>query len=71
VNSRDIVAIILAMAVLIFVLSGTALRGWLFGQIGHPPNVESTQAWKDIINVILGALSGYIAGKSSTNGDKG
>ena len=69
-NSRDVVAIILAVSVLIFVMSGTALRNLVLGD-SPPPQIEQVQAWKDIINVILGALAGYIVGKgTNSNGVK-
>lgn len=58
-SARAAVAIILALAVLIFVLSGTALHT-LFG--AQPVNPEVAMQWKDVVNVILGALAGFIAG---------
>lgn len=60
-SSRSVVAVILAIAVLIFVVSGTALRDW-FG-VATPVNPDVAAHWKDIVNVLIGALAGYIAGK--------
>jgi hypothetical protein len=65
VSSHDIVAIILALCVLVFVFSGTTLRILMPNELAVPQ--ETAQAWRDIINVIIGALAGYIAGKSNSN----
>jgi hypothetical protein len=65
VNARSIVAIILALCVLVFVFSGTAMRVlWGIGEGGWA--IDNAGAWRDLINVIIGALAGYIAG---SNGD--
>ena len=59
-NAQAAVAIILALAVLFFVINGTLLRAMFIGPEG-PVNDGNAQAWKDIVNVIIGALAGFIA----------
>ena len=63
---RDWVALILTVGVVIILLTGTNLRYLLTDE---PPvyHKDAVQAWKDIILVIIGALSGYIAGKTNGN----
>ena len=67
---QDIVAMILAIGVVLVLLSGTTLNLlWLtpqeLGEAQEGFNSEMAATfWKDIINVILGALAGYIAGKN-------
>jgi hypothetical protein len=62
-NARSVVAIILALCVLLFVFSGTTLRVLWGGEAGGW-SIDSAGAWRDLINVIIGALAGYIAGQN-------
>jgi hypothetical protein len=68
VNARSVVAIILALCVLVFVFSGTTLRV-LWGLDGTT-TTDGASAWRDLVNVIIGALAGYIAGKNGDNGGR-
>lgn len=72
-SPQDIVALVLAIGVMGMLVSGTNFKFiWMTpdeleaARVGYTQEV--TQFWKDIINVILGALAGYIAGR---NGDGG
>ena len=69
---QDFVAIILALGVVAILLSQTHINLlWL-----TPEQVESVSegfdeegaldVWKNLLNVILGALAGYIAGRHNT-----
>lgn len=61
---QDWVALILAVGVMVLLLTGSNLRYLLTDQ---PPTYDENamQVWKEIILVIIGALSGYIAGKNN------
>lgn len=59
VMAQAIVAIILALSVLLFVANGTLLHELVSTDGGR---VE-TKEWENIINVVVGALAGYIAAK--------
>lgn len=66
---QDIVAMILAVGVVGIMLSGTSLK-LLFldveDVVAAEQNIDAELRigfWKDIFNVILGALAGYIAGR--------
>lgn len=72
-NPRDAVAVLLALGVLFFIMNSTLLRpliAAIFEQgtndldVGehHVADPVVIQAWKDIVNVIIGALAGYIGG---------
>lgn len=63
---RDIVAIILALGVIIILLAGTSVRYLYLPEDTPNTDPEIIANWKDIINVIIGALAGYIAGKTQT-----
>ena len=59
-NSQAIVAIIMAAALFVFMLvNGPVVRG-IF--ITGDPSDAVAQAWKDIMNVMIGALAGYMSG---------
>ena len=69
-NPRDAVAILLALGVLFFIMNSTFLRPLiaLWDDNRPVPGEDAVsdpvviQAWKDIVNVIIGALAGYIGG---------
>ena len=61
---QDAVAIVLAFTVMFFVINSTLLRPLLVGTDPELINPEVVQGWKDIINVIIGALAGFIAGRT-------
>ena len=67
-NPRDAVAVLLALAVLFFIMNSTLLRpligAWSQQYVGSDEVADPIviQAWKDIVNVIIGALAGYIGG---------
>lgn len=70
---QDIVAIILTVGIVLVLLSETDLTLlWLTPEelavvskrIDDEVEIEF---WKDILNVILGALAGYIAGRSKND----
>jgi len=65
---QDIVAIILAVGVVAILLTGTSIRYLYLPPEAPGMSVETSAIWKDIINVIVGALAGYIAGRV-TKGD--
>lgn len=65
---QDIVAIILAVGVVMMLFSGTNFSTLWMPIEDRIALRESAmegegQFWKDILNVILGALAGYIAGR--------
>lgn len=69
-NPRDAVAILLALGVLFFIMNSTFLRPLIALWDDSLPGLGEDdvsdpvviQAWKDIVNVIIGALAGYIGG---------
>ena len=64
-NSQATVAVLLAVAVILFIILSSDVMEMLVG-IPEPklPTVEMMEAWKVIIAAIIGALSVYIAGGS-------
>ena len=61
---QDIVAILLTLGVLLMLLSGTYIRCfWLECPAEFSP--EKTAFWKDVMNILLGGLIGYMAGKGT------
>lgn len=66
-DPRATVAIILAAAILVFMISGTFMRELIAG-LGGPILVadpEIAAKWENVISVIVGVLAGYIAGRDS------
>ena len=65
-DPRAAVAIILACGVLLILMSGTP---WVYVFTDTVPEGVQGEAamgfWKDIMLVIIGALSGYISGKGN------
>lgn len=70
---QDIVAIILAVGVVLVLLSGTNFNLlWMTPEEAVAAresldNEVTASLWRDILNVILGALAGYIAGKNKND----
>lgn len=64
-NPKDIVAIILAIAVAVILIATSSLKYLYVGDNYEVPTAEVLQPIENILNVIIGALSGYIAGKAS------
>lgn len=65
-NSKDVVAVILALCLMLAISSGLSWVKSLFGvdpSITMPDSVVS--AWENLLFAIVGALSGYISGKNS------
>lgn len=57
---------ILALTIAIVLLSGTPGALHLLGaDPSGDPSPERLSFWKDIVNVILGALAGYITGRGA------
>lgn len=62
-SPKDSVAMILAVGVVVTLMATTSLR-YLYIEPGTPPaDPETVRHWKDLTNVIIGALAGYIAGE--------
>lgn len=55
----------MTIGVLIILLSGTTIRYLWVDEENYKYDPEALTVWKDFILVILGALSGYIAGKGN------
>ena len=67
---QDVVAFMLAIAVMTVLLSGTYLRcAFMDCTVPYPAVAQGQEFWKDIILVILGALSGYISGRAAGRND--
>lgn len=65
---QDVVAIILAVGVTLMLLSGSNFKFLLLepSQLQMAQDSYNEQAldfWQDILNVLLGALAGYIAAR--------
>ena len=63
---QDIVAILLTVGVLVMLISGTYVRCiWMDCtdvDIGRP---ESIAFWKDVMNILIGGLIGYMVGNKN------
>ena len=69
-DPRDLVAIILAVGVVLVLLAKTEWAILLMGasdvvEMRNAASADRLVAWKDVINVLIGSLAGYIAGKKS------
>ena len=66
---QDTVALILTVGVILMLMSGTSLKYAFIDPVDWSTLPVSTDAsiafWKDVVLVILGALSGYISGKGN------
>ena len=64
---QDTVALILTVGVIIMLISGTSIKYAFIDPVDWQtlpaPTDTSTAFWKDVVLVILGALSGYLSGK--------
>lgn len=66
---QDIVALILAVGVVLILMSSTPISLFWMAPEDYLRAQESgdtelrAQFWRDVLNVILGALAGYIAGR--------
>jgi uncharacterized membrane protein HdeD (DUF308 family) len=65
---QDVVALILTIGLVLVLLSGTSWVTFItdaseVAELRKTQSPEAAQFWKDILNVILGALAGYIAGR--------
>lgn len=62
-DSRAVIATILAVGVVLAVLSGTSFR-YIWTPINASPlDSASVEMWQDLLLVILGMLAGYISGR--------
>lgn len=70
-NAQSIVAIILTFGLVLILLTGTPLRFlWMDdAALALPPaTAELTAVWRDVLLVIVGALTGFISGRSGGDG---
>lgn len=68
-KAQATVAILLTVIVGTILLSGTSLRCmWSDCTIPRETNETALTLWKDVLLVILGALSGFIVRGDDTNG---
>ena len=71
-DPRAVVAIILAMSILVFVVSGTLVREILYAFTGSEgflaTDPEVAAKWENVVSVIVGVLAGYVMGRNEVDG---